>query len=218
MEGDGVNLSNPQLNLRFCNESQVYRKHKMFLLFKAAFLTKHMFLQQQGRNLGLMEQIYAWIEENIDEMFKSFMESKPTYEELLFVHRWYKPDQYAMQMAQNKKINVEHVTAIWTNKLKMALYNLAEHQLVDHKRKLRLRQVYEHKFKLFKSKNKFEDKVQFFNQHIEMLVRDLTSREYNLYSRELRRIRKQTLKNSIIMNLKTHQTTDGDDVYAELTK
>ena len=84
----------------------------------------------------------------------------------------------------------------------MALYNIVESQLVNHKRHLRLRQVYEHKFKLFKSKNKFEDKVQFFNQNIEGLLRDLTSREYKKYTRELRKIRKQTLKNSIIMNIK----------------
>ena len=64
----------------------------MFLLFKAVFLTKHKLLLQQGRNLDIMIKIELWIEQNLDDLFTSFMNGKPSYEKLLFIHKWYNPE------------------------------------------------------------------------------------------------------------------------------
>ena len=70
----------------------MHRKHKMFLFFKAVFLTKHKQLQQQGRNIDLISKISNWIDENVEGLYSQFMASNPTYQQLLFFHQWYNPD------------------------------------------------------------------------------------------------------------------------------
>ena len=98
-----------------------------------------------------------------------------------------------------KITNVETVNCIWINKFRIALSNLVQHKLSIHKNKIRVKQIAEHRFKLFKSRT-FEEKVQFFNLQIESLLREMTNGQLNQYARELRKIQKQTLKNTMILS------------------
>ena len=112
------------------------------LLFKAVFLTKHKLLQQKGQNLDIMIKIELWLEQNLDDLFASFMNGKPNYDKLLFIHKWYNPEQ---NMNKNKKlINTELVNAIWRNKFKVALMNFMQSQLTVHLNKIRHRHLIEH--------------------------------------------------------------------------
>jgi len=137
----------------------------------------------------------VWIDDNVEDLFESFMRGKPSYEQLLFIHKWYNPDQNMYL----KITNVETVNSIWVNKFRIALSNLVQHKLTCHKNKIREQQIAEHRFKLFKSRT-FEEKVQFFNLQIESLLREMTNGQLNQYARELRKIQKQTLKNTMILS------------------
>lgn len=127
-----------------------------------------------------MEHLYAWIEDNLNQMFDNFMNSKPTYEQLLYVHKWYNPEKY-----QLRKFESKDVYAISANKYKMAMFNMIEKKLIDHKNRVRNRQFIEHNYKLFKSKT-FEEKLLFFNNNIESLIKELTMNDQNTYANELR--------------------------------
>ena len=39
-----------------------------------------------------MIKIELWIEQNLDDLFTNFMNGKPSYEKLLFIHKWYNPE------------------------------------------------------------------------------------------------------------------------------
>ena len=49
-----------------------------FLLFKAKFTTKHKNLIQQGRNLDFMNKLNYWLDQNIENLFEDFINSKPS--------------------------------------------------------------------------------------------------------------------------------------------
>ena len=52
--------------------------------------------------------------------------------------------------------------------------NFVQNQVTIHRNKIRHRQINEHYFKLLKSRT-FEEKVQYFNSQIEILLKELTS-------------------------------------------
>ena len=54
--------------------------------------------------------------------------------------------------------NPELISAISLNKFRIALCNLAQQKICEHRNKIRQRKILEHKFKLFKARN-FEEKV-----------------------------------------------------------
>lgn len=100
---------------------------------------------------------------------------------------------------QKRDHNPYHVNAIGISKFAVALFNFIEAKVLKHHNKIRKRNIDEVKFKLFKTPTLLE-KVQYFDLQIEQLVRELTMQERNArYAREIKRIRRQTLKNSIIM-------------------
>jgi len=50
----------------------------MFIYFKATFLAKHMQLMQNWRNQVFLARINEWIDDNIEDMYMSFMITNPT--------------------------------------------------------------------------------------------------------------------------------------------
>ena len=64
-----------------------------------------------------MYDVQMWLENNSDKLYESFMESNPSYEKLLFIHKWYNPDQ------KISNVNNQQVMRINSYKFKIALLN-----------------------------------------------------------------------------------------------
>ena len=98
-------------------------------MFKAVFITKHKYVKQQGRIIDFMGKINGWLDENIENLYDNFLKSKPTYEQLLFIHKWFNPTRFKLQT----KIDKELVYKMTINKFRIALTNIVEEQVKGHK-------------------------------------------------------------------------------------
>lgn len=88
-----------------------------------------------------------WINENVEDMYTNFVASKPSLNELLFIHKWSDPDKFRRDKSYQDVKNVKQITL---RKFNAALFNLVEYKVMIHRNKIRSRSVDEIKFKMFK--------------------------------------------------------------------
>ena len=70
-----------------------------------------------------MAKATEWLDENVEDMFESFIQSKPSVKRLEFIHRWYNPEQNLHM----KQLNPDHVNNIGITKFRLALHNIMQH-------------------------------------------------------------------------------------------
>lgn len=84
----------------------------------------------------MMRLVLAWLNQNVENMFNCFMADKgPSYKQLLFIHKWFNPDQNMDRKYQNPI----HVKTISIDKFRIALFNYTEAKLLKHRNSIRLR-------------------------------------------------------------------------------
>ena len=49
---------------------------------------------QNGRCIDVIGNVINWLNENIEQMYSDFIDSKPNYDRLLLIHKWYDPDRF----------------------------------------------------------------------------------------------------------------------------
>lgn len=63
----------------------------MFLLFKAAFFARQKHLVFNGQNMEFYPKVHDWVDNNINQLHVSFIESKPSKKRIIQMHKWAKP-------------------------------------------------------------------------------------------------------------------------------
>jgi len=71
-----MSFDDDALNLRFCHEREVILRRRLFMMFKSTFLLKLNTMKLNGRCQNVLNQLYIFINANIDELFLDHMRWK----------------------------------------------------------------------------------------------------------------------------------------------